>query len=251
MEKEENKQRSFGLVGKDISYSFSRGYFTKKFEELNLKNHSYVNYDLPTIQDFEMIVKEELHLTGLNVTIPYKEAVIPYLAELDPMAAEIGAVNTISFTETGLKGYNTDAYGFKMALQPLLKEQHKKALILGTGGASKAIAYILSKLGISYTFVSRTPSEDQLGYDALSDAVMAENLVIINCTPIGTFPDLEAKPAIPYEFITEKHLLFDLIYNPERTAFLLEGEAKGATVANGLKMLEEQAERAWAIWTGN
>lgn len=248
MENEENKSHNYGLVGKDISYSFSRGYFTEKFKAMGLSNYSYRNYDFEQIQDFEIIVKEEEHLSGLNVTIPYKEAVIPYLAALDPVAEEIGAVNTIKLTDKGLIGYNTDAYGFRTVLEPLLQKQHKQALILGTGGASKAIAYVLGQLNISFKFVSRDPAEGQLNYEQLDQDVMGGHKLIINCTPLGTFPDVERKPPIAYRHLTAEHLLFDLIYNPEKSAFLQQGEMRGATISNGLKMLQLQAEKAWEIW---
>lgn len=215
---------------------------------MGLKNYSYRNYDFQDIQDFEIIVKEEEHLSGINVTIPYKEAVIPYLAVLDPVAEAIGAVNTIKPTEKGLKGYNTDAYGFKTALEPLLQKQHKQALILGTGGASKAVAYVLGQLNIPFKFVSRNPAEGQLSYEQLDEEIMAAHSLIINCTPLGTFPDVERKPPIPYRLLGPDHLLFDLIYNPEKTAFLLQGELRGSAITNGLKMLELQAEKAWEIW---
>ena len=248
MEKEENKSHNYGLVGKNISYSFSQGYFTEKFKAMGLTNYSYRNYDFQSIEDFEVIVKEEEHLSGINVTIPYKEAVIPYLAAMDPEAEKIGAVNTIKFTENGLKGYNTDAYGFKTALQPLIKNGHNKALILGTGGASKAIAYVLAELNISFKYVSRNPSDGQLSYEQLDNGIMKSHTLIINCTPLGTFPNVGQKPDIPYEHVGPDHLLFDLIYNPEKSAFLEEGENRGAAITNGLKMLQLQAEKAWEIW---
>ena len=248
MENKENKSHNYGLVGKNIAYSFSRGYFNEKFKAMGLKDYSYRNYDFENIQDFEVIVKEEEHLSGINVTIPYKEAVIPYLAALDPEAEQVGAVNTIKFTEAGLKGYNTDTYGFKMALKPLLRPPHKKALILGTGGASKAIAYVLSSLGISFQLVSRAPEASQLNYEQLDETIMGSHKLIINCTPLGTAPDIDKKPPIPYRFLGPEHLLFDLIYNPEKTAFLQQGEHRGAAISNGLKMLEFQAEKSWEIW---
>jgi len=248
MEKEENKSHNYGLVGKNISYSFSRDYFTEKFKAMGLTNSSYRNYDFQNIEDFEIIVKEEEHLSGINVTIPYKEAVIPYLAELDAVAEKIGAVNTIKYTENGLKGFNTDAYGFKNSLQPLLKKQHKNALILGTGGASKAIAYVLQELEIPFKYVSRNPTENQLSYNQLDEDIMASHTLIINCTPLGTFPDVERKPPIPYRLLGTDHLLFDLTYNPEKSAFLQQGENRGAAITNGHKMLQLQAEKAWEIW---
>ncbi|HMB61928.1 MAG TPA: shikimate dehydrogenase [Eudoraea sp.] len=236
------------MVGRNISYSFSRAYFAQKFKDLELTDHSYENFDLERIEDFQTLLKTRPQLKGLNVTIPYKEAVIRYLDDLDPRAATIGAVNTIKLSDKGLKGYNTDAYGFEKALLPLLTPNHKKALILGTGGASKAIAFVCEDLGIPSKSVSRRPSDIQLSYDQLKQPVLKEYTIIINCTPLGTFPDVRRKPDIPYELITPKHILFDLIYNPDQTAFLKEGNKRGAIISNGRKMLEHQAEKAWEIW---
>jgi len=186
----------------------------------------------------------------MNVTIPYKEEVIPFLDKIDRKAKKIGAVNTIKITKSGkLKGYNTDFYGFRNSLKPLLKKEHKKALILGTGGASKAIAFALKKLGIQYTFVSRTKkSEKMLTYSELTENTIKEYLLIVNTTPLGTHPNTSDKPDIPYNFISDKHILYDLIYNPSETLFLKLGKEKGATIKNGLEMLELQAEKAWEIW---
>jgi len=247
MVKTEKNSNRFGLVGKNISYSFSKGYFARKFKDLALPNHSYENFDLSDIGQFTKLVKDH-QLKGLNVTIPYKEKVIPYLDELDDQAAKIGAVNTIKFTAKGTKGYNTDSYGFEQSLLPHLKPHHKKALILGTGGASKAIAYVLDSLGIDFCYVSRNPKQFQLAYDEITDAVLTSYTMVINCSPLGTFPKIEDKPSIPYEHIGSQHLLFDLIYNPVKTAFLREAEKKGAGFVNGLPMLEFQAEKAWEIW---
>jgi len=248
MAKTEQEITSFGLIGRNISYSFSKAYFNNKFTSMDLVNCSYENFDLSKIEEFPALIKSHTTLKGLNVTIPYKEAIIPYLDSLNKKAERIGAVNTIKFTKDGLKGYNTDVYGFKKSFQPFLKKWHNKALILGTGGASKAVAFVLNELGISFKYVSRNPSGDQIGYTGLNKKIIRSHNVIINCTPLGTFPDIEAKPNIPYEFLTSNHLLFDLIYNPVKTAFLLSGERKGAIICNGAKMLELQAEKAWRIW---
>lgn len=250
MEKKEKKENRYGLLGKDISYSFSQGYFTQKFADLELNDHSYENFDIPEISEFEALVSQT-HLKGLNVTIPYKELVIPYLDDLDSGAKKIGAVNTIKFTENGLKGYNTDAYGFRKSIEPFLKPHHNKALILGTGGASKAIRFVLEGLGIDYVYVSRTKKELQFTYKELDKEIIAAHSIIINCTPQGTFPNINDKPALPYQHLDDKHLLFDLIYNPTKTAFLIEGELKGAKICNGLKMLQLQAERSWEIWNSH
>ncbi|WP_431122339.1 shikimate dehydrogenase family protein [Flagellimonas flava] len=247
MEKTEKKENRFGLLGKNISYSFSQGYFTKKFEELGLEDYSYENFDLPQISDFETLVAQN-SLSGINVTIPYKEQVIPYLSRMDKTASAIGAVNVIKFDPKGLTGFNTDFYGFQKSLEPFLQAHHTKALILGTGGASKAIRFVLDALGIAHRFVSRSKKENQFTYKELDREIMEDHTVIINCTPLGTYPNINEKPDIPYSFILEKHLLFDLIYNPQKTAFLASGEAQGAAICNGQKMLEFQAEKAWEIW---
>lgn len=247
MEKTEKKENRYGLLGKDISYSFSQGYFTQKFTDLKLNDHSYENFDIPEISEFEGLVSQT-HLKGLNVTIPYKELVISYLDDLDSGAKKIGAVNTIKFTKNGLKGYNTDAYGFQKSIEPFLKPHHGKALILGTGGASKAIRFVLEELGIEYVYVSRTKKEHQFTYKELDKEIITSHTIIINCTPLGTFPNVTDKPSLPYKYLNGKHLLFDLIYNPKKTAFLAEGESKGSEICNGLKMLKLQAEKSWEIW---
>lgn len=248
MEKTEKQKTNFGLVGKDISYSFSRGYFKKKFDALGLSNYSYNNFDLQSITEFPTIFKKTKNIQGLNVTIPYKEEVIQFLDDIDVAAKKIGAVNTIKFTGKGMTGYNTDAYGFQKSLEPHLKNHHKKALILGTGGASKAVAFVLEDLGITFSFVSRSGKNNGFKYEEITDDIISEHTLIINCSPVGTFPNIEEKPAIPYQRISKEHLLFDLIYNPEETAFLSMGKANGATICNGHRMLEFQAEKSWSIW---
>lgn len=248
MEKTERQKANYGLIGKDISYSFSRGYFKKKFEDMGLDNCSYQNFDLQSISEFPTIFKKTENVQGLNITIPYKEEVMAFLDDIDIAAKKIGAVNTIKFTKNGLVGFNTDAYGFQKSLEPYLKKHHKKALILGTGGASKAVAFVLEELGIAFSFVSRSGKNDGYTYNELTDDIIAEHTLIINCSPVGTFPKIEEKPAIPYSKISEAHLLFDLIYNPEETAFLSAGKANGASICNGHRMLEFQAEKSWEIW---
>jgi len=240
----------FGLVGKNISYSFSQKYFTEKFKQLGLNSYKFRNYDIPEIEEFPFILyHREEDFKGLNVTIPYKQSVIKYLDEIKGDALKIGAVNTIKITDDNLLiGYNTDVYGFQKSIEPLLKNHHKKALILGTGGASKAIAFTFEKLGVEYTFVSRNVGENSMLYSLLTEQIIAENTIIVNCTPLGTHPDIENAPNIPYNFISEKHLLFDLIYNPLETKFLREGKKRGAIIKNGLEMLELQAEKSWEIW---
>ena len=245
-----SNRTKFGLLGKNISYSFSRKYFSEKFQKLGLNDFKYSNLDIPEIEEFPFLLyHREDEYQGINVTIPYKESVMRYLHEIDEDALKIGAVNTIKVTnDNKLYGYNTDFYGFQKSIEPFIQKHHKKALILGTGGASKAIAYALQKMDISYKFVSRSVAEDKFLYSMLNQQVMEEYTVIINCTPIGTFPDVDEAPKIPFEFITEKHLLFDLIYNPEHSKFLREGLKRGAAIKNGFEMLELQAEKSWEIW---
>ncbi|WP_435622936.1 shikimate dehydrogenase family protein [Flagellimonas sp.] len=237
----------YGLLGRNISYSFSQKYFTEKFKALNLKDHSYDNFDIQHIEELPDIL-QNVSLKGLNITIPYKEEIFSFLSEVEETAKKIGAVNTIKFTKKGLKGFNTDAYGFQKSLEPFLQKHHTKALILGTGGASKAICFVLDQLGIENTFVSRNAKQGVLSYTQLDRNIMEDHTIIINCTPLGTFPDIDKKPEIPYHFINKKHLLFDLVYNPVKTSFLQFGENNGASICNGLKMLELQADKAWEIW---
>lgn len=238
----------FGLIGKNIDYSFSRKYFSEKFEKENLP-HTYENFDIPSIDLFPEILLKNPEIKGLSVTIPYKEDIIPFLDHLDGEAAQIGAVNTIAISsDKTLTGFNTDHYGFQKALAPFLPLKKKRALILGTGGASKAIAYALEKLGFQYTFVSRKENSKFLLYSELDKNIIENNLLIINCTPLGTFPNIEDCPPIPYQFLTPDHLLFDLIYNPVISEFLLRGRIQDSKTSNGLKMLQLQAKRAWEIW---
>ena len=240
--------KNFGLLGKNIDYSFSRGYFKDKFET-NKLDCTYNNFDLDKIEDFESLKTSETQLSGLNVTIPYKQVVIPYLDAIDSEAQEIGAVNTIKIENGKLTGYNTDYFGFENSLKPHLKSHHKKALILGTGGASKAVAFALKKMDIHFEYVSRTASSTvKYTYESLAAEGIEDYQIIINCTPLGTFPDITKCPAIPYEQITSDYLLFDLIYNPEETLFLKNGKAKNASTLNGLEMLRLQAEKSWEIW---
>lgn len=238
-----------GLLGKNISYSFSRTHFTAKFENEGLP-FTYENFDMETISEFPSVLKNNPDLVGLNVTIPYKEQIIPYLDSIDSVAKKIGAVNTITISESGkLKGFNTDAYGFKKSIEPYLKPHHKSALILGTGGASKAVAYTLKALNIDYDYVSRTPNSlAKYTYSDLTEVTIKMHPIIINCTPLGTHPNINEYPKIPYDGVSKNHLLYDLIYNPLQTKFLSFGVSKGATTCNGLKMLELQAKKAWDIW---
>jgi len=220
-----------------------------KFENDEL-NYSYENFDIDDISQFTSLVKNNPELLGLNVTIPYKESIIPFMDELDDVAKEIGAVNTIKIQTSGkLKGFNTDYYGFQKSIQPLLKPHHKRALILGTGGASKGVAYGLKNLNIPYDFVARQYNgQAKYIYGNLSESIIDSYQIIINCTPIGTHPNVNECPDIPYDGVNRDHLLFDLIYNPIQTKFLICGEIKGAAVSNGFRMLELQAEKSWDIW---
>ena len=234
----------FGLIGKKISYSFSKKYFEQKFQKLLLNNHSYNIIDLENLDNIKNIFETE-HLKGLNVTIPYKEKIIPFIDELSDEAKEIGAINCISIENGKTKGYNTDAFGFEKTLLLHKKEHHKTAIILGNGGAAKAVQYVLKKNQIPYITVSRTT---EINYENLSENLVKENLIIIQCTPVGTFPNIEESVSFPFDGITENHLIIDLIYNPEYTKFIRNCAEKGAKTANGLYMLEQQAEKAWEIW---
>lgn len=238
----------YGLIGRNISYSFSRGFFSEKFEREHIEA-VYENFDLAALDELPKVFANHPDLKGLNVTIPYKEEILRYLDELDPEAEEIGAVNTLKPTGSGgFKGYNTDHYGLGEALKPHLQKYHKKALILGTGGASKAAAYALKQLDIETRFVSRRPESGQLGYDQLGKDLLSEFLLIINCTPLGTFPNTSAMPQVPVSALGQQHLVFDLIYNPSVTKLMELSKLQGATVLNGIQMLESQARKAWSIW---
>lgn len=242
---------TYGLIGHPLVHSFSQRFFTEKFQQEGI-DAEYLNFDIPDISLLPVILQEHPTLRGLNVTLPYKEKVIPYLEELSPKAQTIGAVNCIRIEHIGdqtfLKGYNADVIGFMESIRPLLKPHHTRALILGTGGASKAIRHGLYNMGISYQLVSRSPKDDILGYDQLSDKLMKEYTVIVNCSPVGTFPKTDKCPDIPYHSLTDKHLLYDLVYNPEKTLFLQRGESQGALIKNGLEMLHLQALASWKFW---
>lgn len=244
--------KKYGLIGFPLTHSFSKRFFTEKFE-IEKIDSTYNNFEIDDISKFPEIIKNNPEIIGLNVTIPYKEKVIPFLNELNDSALEIGAVNTIKIirSESGLflKGFNTDTFGFETSLRPLLKEHHKKALILGAGGASKALKYVLSKLNIEFISASiEELKENEIRYDEIDEKIISERLLIINATPLGTYPKTEASPNIPYHFITEKHLLFDLVYNPEITRFMAQGLEVGATVKNGYEMLLQQAIKSYEIW---
>ncbi len=238
----------FGLIGRNISYSFSPGYFAGKFRELGLEDYTYEIFDLAEISEFPALLGEYPDLQGLNVTIPYKQAIMPYLDQIAPEAARIGAVNTICLEGSRTTGHNTDVTGFRESLRPLLLPADREALILGTGGASRAVAYALEQLGIRFRYVSRNPGPGQLGYSGLDAPTLREVQIVINTTPLGTHPDTDAHPELPYEALGPEHLLYDLIYNPGKTTFLAKGLLSGSRIKNGLEMLEIQAEHAWKLW---
>ena len=242
----------YGIIGKPLGHSFSRNYFTEFFLRTG-RDAVYEPFVLDSIEEFPALIAAHPDFVGLNVTIPYKQAVMPYLDAIAPEAAAIGAVNVIKVRRSDgravLTGYNTDVIGFTRSIRPLLKAHHTRALILGTGGASKAVEHGLHQLGIATTFVSRTRREGILSYDDLTPEVMTRHKVVVNATPLGTFPDVERCPDIPYPLLTASHLCYDLVYNPDKTLFLQKAEAQGATIKNGLEMLHIQADEAWKIWT--
>lgn len=243
----------YGLIGYPLGHSFSKGYFNEKFTAEDI-DAEYVNFEIPSIKEFKEVVENTRNLNGLNVTIPYKEQVIPFLDDLDKDTAKrIGAVNVIKIIRNGNKtklvGYNSDIVGFTRSIEPYVEDHHQQALILGTGGASKAIYYGLQDLGIESKFVSRTKKGDNIiSYQDLTPEVMATHQVIVNCTPLGMYPKINECPDIPYDLLTPQHLLYDLLYNPDETLFMKKGKQKGATVKNGLEMLLLQAFAAWEIW---
>jgi shikimate dehydrogenase len=241
--------RKFGLIGEKLSHSFSKGYFDAKFLKLSLSNYVYSNYEFSDLSRVNNLLNDP-EVVGLNVTNPYKTQIIPYLSELSNEAKEINAVNCIKIANGKSIGFNTDCYGFSQSIKPFLEPIHNKALIIGTGGSSKAVAYALQKIGVDVFYLSRTQQANPkvITYDSLNANVINACKLIVNCTPIGLFPDLNESPQIPYEFITPEHLCYDLIYNPPETQFLLKCNAQGALIVNGLSMLHQQAEKAWEIW---
>lgn len=243
---------TYGLIGYPLGHSFSRGYFTDFFAQQGI-DAEYKNFELPSIRLLSEVLQSEPALRGFNVTIPYKQQVFPYLDELDDAARAIGAVNVVKVTrqdgDIRLKGYNTDHIGFADSIRPFLKPHHTHALILGTGGASKAVDYALRQMGLQTQFVSRTAREGIITYEALTPELMTRYTVIVNTTPLGMHPKTEECPPLDYTQIGDKHLLYDVVYNPEKTLFLHRGEEQGATVCNGMSMLLGQAKAAWRIWT--
>jgi len=245
--------RKFGIIGYPLQHSFSKDYFTKKFSRENIIDASFEVFEINNVKDFRNFLHKNENLYGLSVTIPFKELILNYLDELHPEAAKVGAVNSIKIIRKGkdykAMGFNTDIYGFEKSITPLLKENHKKALILGTGGSSKAVAYVFDQLGIEYIFVSRSPYGcKHIRYEILNKDILSEHTILVNCTPIGMYPDIDQFPSIAYELITSNHLLFDLIYNPAETLFLKKGREAGAVIKNGMEMLQLQAEKSWIVW---
>ncbi len=241
--------RKFGLIGYPLSHSFSKKYFTEKFRKENRNDCVNENFSLPDIQQISSVIANEPDLHGLNVTIPYKENILSFLDSKNDLVEKTGACNCIKIIDGKLYGYNTDVIGFERSLKGKFINHHQLALILGTGGASKAVGYVISKLGINYKFVSRKASSaDTINYKDLNEQIIRSHTLIINTAPVGMYPDIDAYPNIPYQGLTEKHYLFDLIYNPEKTMFLQKGEEHGAAIKNGQEMLIIQAEESWRIW---
>lgn len=248
--------RKFGLVGFPLGHSFSQKYFSDKFLSESISGCSYENFELESLDLLDYIVLSDSEIAGLNITIPYKTEILNYVDIADDEAVKVGAVNVLKIKYANgrrtIKGFNTDIFGFEESLVPLLGGRKiNSAIILGTGGSSKAVAYVLKKLGIDILHVSRNPESESLSYRELTDKSLMENKLIINTTPLGMFPDTASLPDINYDTLSSGHILFDLVYNPEITSFLKEGEKRGCLIAGGLKMLHLQAERSWEIWNDN
>lgn len=237
----------YGLIGYPLGHSFSRKYFTERFQSEGI-DAEYHNFEIPEATMLIDVIKNNPNLRGLNCTLPHKQAILPLMDELSPEAKRIGAVNVIKIRDGKLKGYNSDIIGFKDSISPLLRSYHQKALILGTGGASKAVCAALEDLGLSWTYVSRKKSNNVLTYDEITPEVMQNYKVIVNCSPVGMFPKVDQAPDLPYHLIDSQHLLYDLVYNPVVTRFMQLGEERGATVKSGLEMLRLQAEASWMFW---
>ena len=238
--------KKYGLIGKSLGHSFSKSFFDDLFKEKSI-NASYENIELAEISEIKDILTSGY--SGINVTIPYKEQIIPFLDELTPEAKSIGAVNVIQFKDGKTIGHNTDVFGFRFSIKPFLSNQHERAIVFGTGGASKAIEFVLRSLGIDVLFISRNPiGPKQFGYDEVNENMAKACKLWVNCTPIGTFPNNEECLDLPFEFLTPYHLVVDLIYNPEKTQFLKNAETQNAMVLNGIAMLRHQATKAWEIW---
>jgi shikimate dehydrogenase len=238
----------YGLIGYPLSHSFSKKYFTEKFERESIQDHEYDLFPIDKITQLPLLLQAEIDLKGLNVTIPYKEQVIPFLDELTEVVKEIQACNCIRILNGKLIGYNTDVIGFEKTLERKLSNHHQRALVLGTGGAAKAVHYVLSKKGIEYLEVSRTKVDGSITYQEIGEQVISSHTLIINTTPLGMYPNIEDAPNLPYHLLSDQHYLYDLVYNPVKTKFLLEGESRGAVIENGADMLVIQAEASWDIW---
>ncbi len=245
----ENK-KLFGLIGYPLTHSFSKKYFDEKFEKEKIINSAFLLFPLIEIHQLPQLINENPKLIGLSVTLPYKQSVIPFLDEMDETAKKIGAVNCIKIKERKTKGYNTDVFGFRQSIKPFLESHHQRALILGTGGASKAVAFVLKEIGIDCFFVSRNKNEknNTFSYDEINETIVNAFKLIVNTTPLGMYPNINDAPDIPYQFVSSSHLLYDLVYNPTETEFLKRGKQKGASIVNGLSMLHQQAEEAWRVW---
>ncbi|MFT5336410.1 MAG: shikimate dehydrogenase [Sphingobacteriales bacterium] len=240
-----------GLIGQKLGHSFSQGFFQKYFSENEISDQwSYSNFEIAKASDLESFLAST-SAVGFNVTIPYKETILPFLQEISAEAQQVGAVNTLTKTSAGWKGDNTDIIGFANSLKPFLEGQHENALILGKGGASKAVAFILKSLGIDYRFVSRNPEQGDFAYSDINEYVMKHFKLVVNTTPLGMFPNIESKPEIPYSCLTPNHFLYDLVYNPEITSFLAEGIQRGCLIKNGHDMLIQQALASFQIWKSN
>lgn len=243
--------RKFGLIGYPLSHSFSKKYFTEKFQQEGITDCQYELFPIDNIQKLPELLAKNPELVGINVTIPYKEAVFPYLSAVEKSAQEVGAVNVIKIQNGHLMGFNSDVYGFGQSLFHFLKgdsQQINGALVLGTGGAAKAVVYTLNKLNIEAKLVSRSPEKGDLTYEAISPEILKNHQLIVNTTPLGMSPNIDTCPELPYDLLTSQHYLFDLVYNPEKTLFLANGEKHGAHICNGLEMLRLQAEKSWEIW---
>jgi len=238
--------KKYGLIGQSLSHSFSQAFFKSFFSE-NKIDANYENIELSSIEGIQAVLQE--NYDGLNVTIPYKEEIIPFLDQIENAAKEIGAVNVVSFKNGKSLGHNTDAYGFRQSIKPFMTNQHERAIIIGTGGASKAVEYILENLGVNVIFISRTPiGKNQFSYDDLNENMIDACKLIVNCTPIGTYPDIEGYIKMPFSSLTQNHLVIDLVYNPPKSMFLQKAEECGAMILNGESMLKHQALKSWEIW---
>ncbi len=247
--------RHFGLIGYPLTSSFSKKYFAEKFQKEQIADCRYESYPIPQAREVMDLIEADKKLCGLNVTIPHKVNVMPFLDSLDKAAQDIGAVNCIAIDQSGskttLKGYNTDAYGFEESLKPLLHAEHKKALIFGDGGAAQAVKYVLKQLRIEFISVVRNAQEGCILYSGVTKELLEEHTLLINTTPLGMFPNVDSFPTIPYQYLGSQHLAYDLVYNPEETQFLIRSKAQGASIKNGMEMLYLQAERSWEIWNEN